>query len=39
MNGDSALDLLQANRVDLIIVDYFMPRMTGQELIREIRKK
>lgn len=38
VNSDLALKLLRTNRVDLVVVDYFMPRMTGEELIGEIRK-
>ncbi len=36
-SGDEALALFQSDVIHLIIVDYFMPRMTGEELIREIR--
>jgi signal transduction histidine kinase len=36
--GQRALELFGQNRVDLLLVDYFMPRMTGEELIAEIRK-
>jgi PleD family two-component response regulator len=37
-NGQQALDILKKNSVDLIITDWNMPKMTGIELIREIRK-
>ena len=37
MSGNEALDLFQSDLIHLIIVDYFMPRMTGEELVREIR--
>jgi len=36
-SGPQALDVIKANDLHLIIVDYFMPRMTGAELVREIR--
>jgi signal transduction histidine kinase len=37
-SGERALDLLKDNEIHLILVDYFMPQMTGEELIRAIRK-
>ena len=37
-SGEAALALFQPGRFQLILVDYFMPRMTGEEVIREIRK-
>jgi len=36
--GERALELFKVNDVHLILVDYFMPRMTGEEVVREIRK-
>jgi len=36
--GKEALDLFQKNQVHLVLLDYFMPRMTGDEVVREIRK-
>ena len=36
-SGNEALDLLRSDLIHLVIVDYFMPRMTGEELVREIR--
>jgi signal transduction histidine kinase len=33
-----ALELFGQHECHLLLVDYFMPRMTGEELIREIRK-
>jgi two-component system, cell cycle response regulator len=32
-----ALELLRSRSVDLVVVDYFMPEMTGAELVRELR--
>jgi CheY-like chemotaxis protein len=37
-SGKAALALFQPGRFQLILVDYFMPSMTGEEVIREIRK-
>jgi CheY-like chemotaxis protein len=36
-NGQSALDTLHAERVDLAIIDVHMPVMNGAELLRRIR--
>jgi len=36
--GARALALFKEHEIQLVLVDYFMPRMTGEELIREIRK-
>lgn len=38
-DGQAALDLLRSNTYSLIILDYVMPRKTGFEVIRELRKK
>jgi CheY-like chemotaxis protein len=35
--GARAIGLLREHSVDLLLVDYFMPRMNGDELIREVR--
>ena len=39
--GEDALDLLaeKEGKVDLVIIDWIMPRMTGKELSDEIRKE
>jgi signal transduction histidine kinase len=37
-NGRRALELFGEHEVHLLLVDYFMPRMTGDQLIAEIRK-
>jgi len=36
-SGDDALTILKKNDVHLLLVDYFMPRMNGAQLVREIR--
>ncbi len=36
-NGEQALALFRERPVTLVLVDYFMPRMTGEELVRHIR--
>jgi signal transduction histidine kinase len=36
-SGEAALAILQETDVHLVIVDYFMPRMTGAELVAKIR--
>jgi len=37
-SGEQALEILKTNELHLLIVDYFMPRMTGAELIEEVRR-
>ena len=38
-DGLSALDFLENNAVDLLILDVFMPKMDGFETLRQIRNK
>lgn len=38
LTGAEGIALLHDNQVQLVIVDYFMPEMTGEEVVREIRK-
>lgn len=38
-DGKSALDFLEDNSVDLLILDVFMPYVDGFETLRQIRKK
>lgn len=38
-DGKSALDFLEDNNVDLLILDVFMPYVDGFETLRQIRKK
>jgi signal transduction histidine kinase len=37
-SGARALELFKQYEIHLMLVDYFMPQMTGEELIREVRK-
>ncbi len=37
-SGPEALAILQAESVDLMLVDYFMPGMTGEQVVEELRK-
>lgn len=36
-SGAEALEKLRKERVDLVLVDFFMPEMTGRRLVVEIR--
>jgi two-component system cell cycle response regulator len=36
-SGEAALELLQRQRVDLVLCDVQMPRMDGLQLLRELR--
>jgi two-component system chemotaxis response regulator CheY len=36
-DGSAALDVLKRTRVDLIVSDWNMPKMTGLELLKEVR--
>ncbi len=38
-SGQEALALFSPEQVHLVLVDYFMPRMSGEEVVREIRKR
>jgi diguanylate cyclase (GGDEF)-like protein len=37
-SGKDAIQILQKTSVDLVLLDYFMPEMTGEETVIEIRK-
>ena len=37
-NGKAALDVMEHNHVDLLIVDIQMPKMNGYELVSELRR-
>lgn len=36
-DGDAALTLLRQQPVDLLLLDYFMPKMTGEQVVEELR--
>ncbi|MFK0090302.1 response regulator [Pseudomonas sp. NPDC090755] len=38
-NGQRALDFLKEKRVELVITDYMMPQLNGEELARRIREE
>lgn len=38
-NGQEALEFLETNKVDLIVLDVFMPYMDGIETLKKIREK
>ena len=37
-NGSKGLELASTHSVEVVIVDYFMPQMNGQEVAAEIRR-
>src|SRR5260370_36850851 len=37
-NGPEALAVLPRQRVDLLLLDYFMPGVTGEEALAQVRK-
>lgn len=38
-SGDDALEIIRNNRVHLMVTDYKMPKMTGAELLKEVKNK
>ena len=39
MNGQEALNVIEQKRLDLVLLDIMMPKMSGYEVCKEIRKK
>ncbi len=37
VDGDDALKLLRQKPVDLLLLDYFMPKMTGEQVVEQLR--
>jgi diguanylate cyclase (GGDEF)-like protein len=37
-DGTGALDVLGSNSADILLLDYFMPGLTGEEVVTELRK-
>src|SRR3989339_536811 len=37
-NGREAIKIIETQHIDIVIIDYFMPDLTGEDTIREIRK-
>jgi len=39
MNGNDALEIIGKEKLDMVLLDIMMPKMSGYEVCREIRKK
>jgi CheY-like chemotaxis protein len=37
-NGKKALEIIKKQKIDILLIDYFMPEMTGEETIKLIRE-
>jgi diguanylate cyclase (GGDEF)-like protein len=37
-SGGEALEMLKHGKIDLLLLDYYMPGMTGEEVVTELRK-
>ena len=37
-NPVEALDVCKKKKIDIVLLDYFMPEMTGEEFVKELRK-
>jgi diguanylate cyclase (GGDEF)-like protein len=37
-SGTEALEMLKHGKIDLLLLDYYMPGMTGEEVVTELRK-
>lgn len=38
-NGEEALKMLRTNKYQIALLDYFMPGLTGEEVVKQIRKE
>ncbi|MDK2919051.1 MAG: two-component system, CitB family, response regulator DctR [Candidatus Petromonas sp.] len=38
-NGEKALKLLRTNKIDLVVLDVYMPKLDGISLLKEMRKR
>lgn len=38
-NGKEALEMLKNNKIDLLLTDYMMPIMDGEQLVKQIKKQ
>jgi CheY-like chemotaxis protein len=38
-DGDNALRIIESNRVDIVLMDMHMPRLTGLETIRRVKAR
>lgn len=37
-SGPAALEILRSQKIDLVLLDYYMPGMTGEEVVTQLRK-
>lgn len=37
-NGPDALEILRSQKIDLLLLDYYMPGMTGEEVVTKLRQ-
>src|SRR5688572_3538343 len=37
-NGPDALEMLKTQKIDLLLLDYYMPGMTGEEVVTQLRQ-
>jgi len=36
-SGNQAIDIIKNQNIDLVILDYFMPEITGEQVVKEVR--
>ena len=39
VDGRQALEMLKTNKYQIALLDYFMPQLTGEQIVEEIRKE